>query len=466
MNFILNTDSYKFSHFKFYPPGTEEVYSYLESRGGAYSEIVVLGLERFCEELFNTQITKSMVLQAADFAKKHGVPFNFEGWMTIVNEFNGFLPVEIQGVPEGTVIPTHNVIATVRNTDPRFAWLTSYVETAMLRAVWYPSTVASRIRAMKIRIQRTFIDASDIDVTPFSLLDFSSRGAASTESSILGGMAYLLFFAGSDNVVAVDYVNKFYNEDMSGFSLPATEHSIMTAWGLENERDSLNHILNETPEGSTVSIVVDSWDTLEAAKLICSLARVIVSKNITVVVRPDSGDMYHIVSELLGIFEPVFGTTENGRGYKILNNIRILWGDGITEHTVEQPFLAAIDNYFAPENILTGSGGGLIQASIDRDTCKFAFKASNVVINGVSKGIRKDPITDPGKRSKRGYLELRKDDAGFYTVSELSEQPFRVINKYWKTYYCYEPGDEEPFASEVDAWEDIKERANESILPR
>jgi nicotinamide phosphoribosyltransferase len=29
--------------------------------------------------------------------------FNYEGWMIIVNEYNGKLPIKIKAVPEGTV---------------------------------------------------------------------------------------------------------------------------------------------------------------------------------------------------------------------------------------------------------------------------------------------------------------------------------------------------------------------------
>ena len=46
-NIILLTDSYKVSHYKQYPPGTEKVYSYFESRGGKYEEVCFFGLQYF-----------------------------------------------------------------------------------------------------------------------------------------------------------------------------------------------------------------------------------------------------------------------------------------------------------------------------------------------------------------------------------------------------------------------------------
>lgn len=41
------TDSYKLSHFKQYPPGTQYVYSYFESRGGKFDEVTFFGLQYF-----------------------------------------------------------------------------------------------------------------------------------------------------------------------------------------------------------------------------------------------------------------------------------------------------------------------------------------------------------------------------------------------------------------------------------
>jgi nicotinamide phosphoribosyltransferase len=60
-----------------------------------------------------------------------------------------------------------------------------------------------------------------------------------------------------------------------------------------------------------------------------------------------------------------------------------------------------------------------MQKNIDRDTCKFAFKASNMVVNGISEGIAKNPISDPGKKSKRGRLALIKQNDVFKTVRVL-----------------------------------------------
>ena len=83
------------------------------------------------------------VEKAKEVTEWHGVPFNYEGWKHIVQHHKGKLPIVISAVPEGTIVPIRNVLVTVENTDPKCAWLTSFIETELQRGVWYPSTVAT-----------------------------------------------------------------------------------------------------------------------------------------------------------------------------------------------------------------------------------------------------------------------------------------------------------------------------------
>ncbi len=63
---------------------------------------------------------------------------------------------------------------------------------------------------------------------------------------------------------------------------------------------------------------------------------------------------------------------------------------------------------FSAENIAFGMGGGLLQAP-NRDTFRFAMKASAICVDGEWRDVYKDPITDVGKRSKKGRLALTCD---------------------------------------------------------
>jgi len=146
---ILNVDSYKTSMFLQYPAGTTGVYSYIESRGGKYDATVMFGLQAFIKEYLLERITKADIDLADEILTAHGEPFNRQGWDYILDVHGGYLPLVIKAVPEGTLVPVKNVLATIENTDPKCFWLTTYLETALLRAVWYPTVVATRSHAIK-----------------------------------------------------------------------------------------------------------------------------------------------------------------------------------------------------------------------------------------------------------------------------------------------------------------------------
>lgn len=77
---LLDVDSYKVSMWKQYPPGTEYVYSYIESRGGRYDKTLFFGLQAFIREKLSVPITLEEIKFADKFWTAHGEPFNREGW--------------------------------------------------------------------------------------------------------------------------------------------------------------------------------------------------------------------------------------------------------------------------------------------------------------------------------------------------------------------------------------------------
>jgi len=171
---ITNTDSYKFSQYNQYPEGTTNVYSYVESRGGTWKQTVFFGLQIFLKEYLSNRITQDDIDIAEQIVTAHGEPFNREGWEYILRQHGGKLPLRIKAVPEGTVIPVKNVLATVENTDPNCAWLTSYVETALLRAIWYPTTVSTNSYESKRIILEYLKETGDESLIDFKLHDFGA----------------------------------------------------------------------------------------------------------------------------------------------------------------------------------------------------------------------------------------------------------------------------------------------------
>ena len=171
-NLIMKTDSYKASHFKQYPPGTTNLFNYLESRGGAYGDTVFFGLQYFLKEYMTRQVTMKDVLEADTFFGLHGVPFNVEGWTKLVTKHSGMIPLRIKAVPEGSVIPTGLPLLTAEATDPEFFWMVGWFETALLRAMWYPITVATLSYNVKKTIKKYLEETADDHRRVLAVLTF------------------------------------------------------------------------------------------------------------------------------------------------------------------------------------------------------------------------------------------------------------------------------------------------------
>jgi len=370
------------------------------------------GLQIFLKEYLSKSITKEMVDEAELFWKVHGEPFNRAGWDRLIEKHNGYLPLEIKAVAEGTVVPTSNVLVTVENTDPEFFWLTSYVETALLRAVWYPTTVSTVSWSIKQLINEHLVKTGDPAGLGFKLHDFGARGVSSMESAGIGGAAHLVNFMGTDTVTGALYAMKYYNTpEMVAFSIPAAEHSTMTSWGgRTGEVEAMRNMLKQYAKpGALLAVVSDSYDIYNAVDNIWGkqLKQQVIDSGAVVVVRPDSGDPATVVTQVAILLDKNFGTTVNAKGYKVLNHVRIIQGDGINEDSIREILTSLERGGYSADNVAFGMGGALLQKS-DRDTQKFAMKCSAIEVNGEWRDVFKDPVTDYGKRSKKGRLMLYK----------------------------------------------------------
>ncbi len=419
-NLILNTDSYKVSMFKQYPGATSGVYSYIESRGGRYDRTVFFGLQAFIKEYLLAPISQADIDIADEILTAHGEPFNRAGWQYILDKHNGYLPVVIRAVPEGTVVPVSNVLATIENTDPECFWLTTWLETTLLRAIWYPTTVATQSWTIKRVILDYLEKTGDPTTISFKLHDFGARGVSSMESAGIGGAAHLVNFMGTDTITGVLYAREYYNAGIAGFSIPAAEHSTITSWGREGEVDAYRNMLDKFAKpGAIVAVVSDSYDVYNAAEKLWGeeLREQIVESGATVVIRPDSGDPVEVNRRLIEILGEKFGYTKNSKGFKVLNNVRLIQGDGVNELTIRSILGAFMAMGWSADNIAFGMGGALLQA-VDRDTQKFAMKCSamrNLKWPNFEPqwyDVQKDPITDPGKKSKAGRVTLWTNSGG------------------------------------------------------
>lgn len=418
---FLDTDSYKVSQHRQYPKGAEYAMSYGEARGGG-PQVKFFGLQAILQGIKVPSVEE--VLEAKRYCKAHfgrDDVFNLDGWLEVAEL--GYLPLRVRAVKEGTVVPTKQVLFTVENTQPGFVWLIGWFETKLLR-VWYPTSVATVSYILKGLIAGFLEKNGTPESIGFKLHDFGSRGATSMESAKLGGMAHLLNFLGTDTLAGWMGAVEHYDADINslGFSIAASEHSTITSWGKDFEIDAFANMIEEFgSEGAIYACVSDSYDIWKALDKWKQLEPLILEKGGTLVVRPDSGHQIETPVEVVkGLIER-FGFKLNDKGYKVLpDHIRVIQGDGVDYYSIKQILEILDSEEISSDNIAFGMGGALHQ-KVDRDTFKFAMKMCGIVVDGQERDVYKDPVTDPGKTSKKGFITLTED---FETVriSELGDR--------------------------------------------
>lgn len=348
--------------------------------------------------------------------------YNKDGWAKLMQL--GYLPLSIKSVPEGTIVPTPNVLLTIENTQPDFAWLTNWVESQLLH-VWYPITVAAQSREIK-RLLKKYVELTgdSLDGLDYMLHDFGFRGCTCPEQAAIGGAAHLGNFLGTDTGPALDYLEYYYGArntptECAGYSVPAAEHSTITSWGRAYEEEAYLNMLEQFPD-SIIAVVSDSYNIYEACANIWGGTRLqpkVMDRKGTVVIRPDSGYPPHVVVRCLDILGKKFGFKKNSKGYKVLDpHVRIIQGDGVDYDMIRNVIHAMYEAGWATENVAFGMGGALLQ-KLNRDTQGMALKCAETTCDGVVTDVYKDPITDRGKTSIPGRVALiRGEDGKLITV--------------------------------------------------
>lgn len=472
MNAMLLTDGYKLDHRRQYPKGTEYVYSNWTPRSNVYfpeakDGAVVFGIQYFIKKYlikyFNDNffaVDKDKAVKS--FARRINTFLgeNEVGTKHIEDLWElGYLPVKIKALPEGSICPIRVPAMTIVNTDPKFFWVTNFLETLISCELWLPMTSATTAKAYRRELERhankTGFDKG-IDLG-FLCHDFSMRGMAGLEASIISGMGHLTSFVGSETIPAIDALEEYYSVDaekeLISMTVPATEHSVMCAGGLDDEFGTFKRLLTETYPKGFVSIVSDTWDLWKVVTdFVPRLKKEILEREGRLVIRPDSGDPVDIIcgvieepkaphgykhtkAEKKGVYEllwDTFGGTINEKGYKVLDShVGVIYGDSITLERQKEIYKRLEEKGFAATNLVLGIGSYTYQYRT-RDSLGFAMKATWCQINGEPKEIFKQPETDSGmKNSLKGLICVEMDKDGKFFATDC-------VSKEEETYGCLE----------------------------
>lgn len=452
INPAIMIDGYKTGHKDQYPENTQEVYSNFTPRNNKHfkqwkvdNNVVFFGLQYFIKDYlikewndnFFSKPKNEVIDEYKELLSEYLGSTQDTYHLERLHDL-GYLPIVIKAVDEGTVAPIKIPLITIKNTLPDYYWLTNYLETILSCYMWLPITSATTARQYKMLFKHyADLTSDDEGFIFYQGHDFSMRGMSSPQSAIMSGMAHLTSFTGTDTIPAIQMIKKVYGNNGDNFiigrSVPATEHSVMCLGQKETEIDTFKRLINDVYPTGVVSIVSDTWDYWKViTEYLPELKDNILSRDGTVVIRPDSGDPVKIVCgdmyantyhEQLGSIQMLwktFGGTINSKGYKVLNpKIRLIYGDGITLGIVNKILNLLKQEGFSSENIIFGIGSYSYQY-VTRDTLGFAVKATSGVVNGEKVSIFKDPKTDNGlKKSAKGLLKLDND---FVLHEEVSEQ--------------------------------------------
>jgi len=471
---VLLSDSYKQFHHQMYPKGMSKLYSNGTPRSFKHmgtDRAVFFGLQYYIKEYLIKQWTEEFFLKDIESIKSEYKRFHkyFSGVDDISTEHIeklhnlGYLPIEIKSLPEGSKVKEKVPFYTITNTVDGFGWLVNFLETPMSTAIWHSCVVATiGYQYRKILDKYAIETTGSTEGVQWQGHDFSMRGLSSVESSF-SQAAWLLFFTGTDTIPAVLALEEYYNADMSqellGASVPATEHSVMTSYGKEEEIAAFKRLLTQFPTG-ILSVVSDSFDLWKVlTKFMVELKDQILARDGKLVIRPDSGDPVDIICgtykfeskeeyeklkpkfnpdalpEKKGVIEllwDVFGGSTNEQGYKVLDShIGAIYGDSISLARAEEICKRLKQKGFASTNIVFGVGSYTMNYNT-RDSIGFAVKSTyceviertknerGVIIDErISREIFKDPITDDGvKKSAKGLLAVFKDQDGEFYLKD------------------------------------------------
>jgi len=463
----LLCDFYKIGHKDQYPDGTEIVYSTWiprTSRIKFVDKVVAFSFQGFVKDWLIDFFNENFFSRPVDeVAGEYGRVIKFtlgvaEPDTTHIRALHelGHLPLLIKAVPEGTLVPLRVPMLTVENTDPRFGWLTNYIETLASCEMWQGSTSATIAYEYHKILSRYAEETSDMpDFVQFQGHDFSMRGMGAVEAACVSGAGHLLSFVGTDTIPAILYLEDKYNanieKELVGCSVPATEHSVVCAGGKVDEYETFRRLIQDVYPTGIVSLVSDTWDLWHVtSNILPKLKDIIMARDGKVVIRPDSGDPADIIcglnttidystyevyverfdpecSEsaykgLIEILWDTFGGTINSKGYKQLDpHIGAIYGDSITIERAKDICERLKRKGFASTNIVFGIGSYTYQYNT-RDTFGFAMKSTHCVIKGKEVNIFKDPATDTDKikKSLTGRVVVVQTAEGIEAIDGLS----------------------------------------------
>lgn len=302
MNSAFLVDAYKIGHHLMYQDGIEKVYSNFTPRSNKYApkgnngKVLNFGQQaviRYIVDHYNKNFfsrPKEEVIEQIrkEFSMYLGIDYVTSHFEDLHNL--GYLPIKVKSLKEGTESAIKIPILTIVNTEHNFSWVPNYLETLISNLLWQPVTSASTALIYKKTALKwvKLTDENNIGLVEWMLHDFSMRGLTGIDAAVFSGMAHAAVFFGSDTLPVIYGARKYYDEkEFIVGSVAASEHSQMTAQGIEGELDVYKRLINKFPTG-VLSLVSDSFDLWNViTNYLPQLKEQILARDGKLVIRPD-----------------------------------------------------------------------------------------------------------------------------------------------------------------------------------
>lgn len=314
MNSILKTDFYKVTHMLQYRDNISHFTSYLTPRGSRFQSIdkmVVFGIANFVneylfkgfnEEFFNAEwpLVRNEVVEVLENGLGYPQRLVNNTLVKIEALHNlGYLPIEINGLPEGTLCPMQVPAIEIRSTHPDFAWVAQSIESILSCEFWHPAISATMALEYKKIAKAAYDKTVDDNISHMTAMcDFSMRGQESYDSAVASGAAFLTSFYNCSTIESRRYIRENYNdtkpERVNG--LTSTEHSVMCSdYAIcGDERETFRRLLTEVYPDTSFAAVSDSYDFWNVVtNILPSLREEIEAHNGFIGIRHDSDEPVH-----------------------------------------------------------------------------------------------------------------------------------------------------------------------------
>jgi len=419
-NPLVLTDVYNLSH-SYLKENVDYEISNICNRSRS---MILYGFNETVNHLLNRQIDVGMVMEAEECANKMGMKFPVDMWMNCVDRMKGYIPLKVEALPDGTWVPKGTPFAQVTNTEEGFGELVTWWEGVFLHTS-FPSACATRAMEM-----RRYLDDNNLPI--HKLHSFGFRGHRSMEDAYWATTAWNLFLEGTD-----DFHGIYHCPNAPLSSIPATAHK--TIQQFDSERQGYLHAIDEAKDHGhkAVALVIDTYDPLN---FIHHIMRDIFEhaerRKITVVLRPDSGDLLRQVIIIYGMVK-----------LWEFNNVSMIIGEGMSLEKVKE-FDDQLKLKGIPlEFVSYGVGSGYYN-DLSRDYLGFAMKTS--YSNG--KNRMKLTKSNPFKRSIPGCVQLIRNDYGNIEVDYTKKGLYKIV-------YEMDERSSRPKVN-IQRWDDIKKIAN------